>query len=423
VQADVTVVGADHRRHARAAVDPAHERRVAVRVGAGVLERGGIDAVRQRELRGDEDAAHQRRRMGDEADPAWTEHLLDLAQMLVAGDPSMLRRDLGVGWTAYNSAMWGSPPVVNEHWMTQVVLPKLQPRSVVWGVSILDFVEAETDHPVRTYYGSVATRGGWLGTLQRAFWDGSALIRNRESLRSPATIIESIQRKLEDEPGPTVGHAVRSDGRLATLDDLPFHDDEAAQAMVGGLIKKGWEPSGRQIAAFNRTVTTMSEAGVEVILADMAIAQPLIDIIGAEAYKSYQSFLKDEAAGLGVRLIDLASGASDTRLFVDLDHVNRAGANVFTTVLARAIGVATPGRLQESLTQQDEVTPLVLGVGADVLSSEVSRPAGAPADTVADLADPDTTDEPDTPVPSPDIPVPDVPATDIPLQEDLPTEP
>lgn len=293
------------------------------------------------------------------------------SQMLFAGDPAMLK-SLQVPWKAYNAALWGAPPVVNEHWLTEVVFPRLRPKTVVMGVSPLDFIEPVSD-AAQTYFNSSAVRDDWLGKIERRLSNASALVRHRRDLRSPKSIYDAVVRRLRSQPGPPVPAAgLDTAGRLPCCDGLTFNReivDVATHEFLQEVDRDGWEMSDTQLEAFKRTVSTLGSLGAEVVVVDMAISSPLIDLLGKEEYAAYRTFLRQEAEGLRVPVLDMAGGVDRTAFFFDYDHLNRAGANVFNTVVARALATGTPGSFKEKA----ETLPrelLAPNVAADVLERE-----------------------------------------------------
>jgi hypothetical protein len=296
------------------------------------------------------------------------------SQMLFAGDPTMFRRQLRAPWSMYNAAMWGAPPVVNEHWLTEVVAPRLRPRTVLLGVSPIDFVEAESQDAVDKYFASTSVRDDWLASVDRSLSRASALVRERRLLRDPRTIADSIGRRVSGESGPKLlAGQVDAFGRASRQDRSVFRDTPLAQRMVAGLVRKGWAPSQRQVRAFRRTVAKLRTTGAEVILADMAVSRPLIEKLGAQAYAAFGAFLQREATALGVPLIDTATGLTSTTFFFDYDHVNRAGADVFNTAVWRAFAKGSPGALSDAIPPALRGKPLVTALASDVIARAEAR--------------------------------------------------
>ena len=293
------------------------------------------------------------------------------SQMLFAGDPAMLK-SLQVPWNAYNAALWGGPPVVNEHWLTEVVFPRLRPKTVVMGVSPLDFIEPVSD-AAQSYFSSAAVRDDWLGSIERRLSNASALVRHRRDLRSPKSVYDAVVRRLRSQPGPPVPAAgIDAAGRLPCCDGLTFSPDVvdvATRAFLEEVDRDGWELSDTQLEAFKRTVSTLGRLGAEVVVVDMAISSPLVDLLGDEEYADYRTFLHREAEGLRVPVLDMAGGLDRTAFFFDYDHLNRAGANVFNTVVARALATGTPGSFKEKAETLPR-EPLAPTVAADVLERE-----------------------------------------------------
>jgi hypothetical protein len=291
------------------------------------------------------------------------------SQMLFAGDPVMLRRNLGVRWSSYNAALWGAPPVVNEHWLLDVVSPRLRPRVVVLGVSPVDFVDADTDIPTNNYFNAMAVRDDWIGAFERGTASRSALVRHRRSLRSYSVIADSIGRRRRGEPGARVlGPGIDAFGRMRNRDNDRFRGDAAAREVVAGVVAHGWEPSEVQRDAFGRTIRGLQARGIEPIVVEMAVSAPFIDLLGgSRAYSSFRSFLRDQTEELGVTLLDAAGGATDTRFFIDFDHVNRDGANVFNAIVGRLFRNASPGSFRTHVAPGVGDRPLAPQLAADVV--------------------------------------------------------
>lgn len=335
--------------------------------------------------------------------------LAGTSQMLFAGDPMMLRRDLRVPWSVYNAAIWGAPPVVNEHWLTKVVAPRLRPRTIVLGVSPLDFVEGSTDDAVKRYFDSLAVRDGWLARIERSLSSTSMLVRERRTLRDPELLMDSIGRRIHGEPGPElVANQIDTFGRAPRRDAATFDSGPAARRMVAGVIERGWKVSGRHVQAFRRTIATLGAIGSEVLVADMAISQPLIEMLGTDGYASFRSFLRREADALGVPVLDTAGGVTSTTFFFDFDHVNRSGADVFNTVLWRALRTGTPGEFDDAIALNVRSEPLAPALASDVLEREQTQ-AAANAKQQVNLG---TVAKPRVSQPT----VPPAPAVDVPLE-------
>lgn len=303
------------------------------------------------------------------------------SQMLFAGDPVMLRKTLRVGWSSYNAALWGAPPVVNEHWLLDVVSPRLRPKVVVLGVSPVDFVEADTDVPVRNYFNAMAVRSDWIGAVERAAASRSALVRHRRSLRSYSVVADSIGRLGRGEPGSRItGPGIDAFGRMRNRDNDRFRGDEAAREVVAGVVERGWVPSEVQREAFVRTIRGLKARGIEPIVVEMAVSAPFIDLLGGSpAYSSFRTFLSAQTHELGVTLLDAAGGATDTRFFIDFDHVNREGANVFNAIFGRLFREAAPGSFRTHVDPVHRDEPLAPRLAADVVDAQPPTDVVAPA--------------------------------------------
>ena len=110
------------------------------------------------------------------------------------------------------------------------VAPRLQPRTVLLGVSPIDFVEAESQDAVDKYFASTSVRDDWLASVDRSLSRASALVRERRLLRDPRTIADSIGRRVSGESGPKLlAGQVDAFGRAPPGPvDLPGHAARAA---------------------------------------------------------------------------------------------------------------------------------------------------------------------------------------------------
>lgn len=100
--------------------------------------------------------------------------------------------------TAVNAALPGSSNVMLGPWLIHVVVPLLHPKTVVIGIDGRDFND-RTAH--NGSYATLVTSPGYLqhteddsflGHLDRAFSERSALIRVRRSLRTPANVVRAL---------------------------------------------------------------------------------------------------------------------------------------------------------------------------------------------------------------------------------------
>jgi hypothetical protein len=154
-----------------------------------------------------------------------------------------------------------------------------------------------------------------------------------------------------------------------------------------------------------------------VLVADMAVSQPLIDLIGPKAYAKFHTFLKREAAELGVPVLDTAGGVASTTFFFDFDHVNRSGADVFNTVLWRALGKGRPGSFHGVISPDVAAKPLAPTLASDVIAREETRAAAKKPTTPALPSAKPSVDQPSAPaapVPTPTAPGIDKPAVPAP---------
>ncbi len=86
--------------------------------------------------------------------------------------------------TAWNAGLAGGTPEVMMPWLLDEVVPRLQPTTVIWGLSSFDLAPAYGAAQAAVYNDALATRDGWLAEMDRAVSNRSVLVRNRPVLRS-----------------------------------------------------------------------------------------------------------------------------------------------------------------------------------------------------------------------------------------------
>ena len=343
------------------------------------------------------------------------------SQMMFAGDPRIWRANFKLPWSVYNAGIWAASPVVTEHWLLQVVLPRLRPKSVILGVSPVDFAPADRSVPDRNYFHSPAVRSDLLGRIDRALSRHSVALKHRRDLRNASVLASSVHRRITGQPGPRLADpGLDFWGRLGRVDTLRTFDTGGyAQAVAEAVVRHGSTVSSPERAAFERTVRGLRARGVDVIVVQMPVAGRLIARYPRSTdYATFEQFLSRETAKLHVPLLDGATGLTDPRFFVDYDHVSRAGANVFNTMLARVLGPGAPGRLAAAVGGAPPPAPPIEYYAADALASgrvppaRASRPPVAPPATAPAPSVPTTAPPPPATVPSP-LPTspPTVPAT------------
>lgn len=143
-----------------------------------------------------------------------------------------------VEW-AHNLALPAGQTPVIRRWLLEEVVPRIDPRVVVWGISSLDFDGGRSEKIIDRYDEARATRPGPMGAADRVL-AGLGLSRHREETRGPAaqgSIVSGSSRvkrrgKLAEMGKWDLGHADLPPERL---ERLRGHDlDRRTHRRVGG---------------------------------------------------------------------------------------------------------------------------------------------------------------------------------------------
>lgn len=261
-------------------------------------------------------------------------------------DPAVAGPALGT--TVYNAGLSAALPALAEPWITNVVLPRLRPRLVVYGVTSADFADDGTGGFFQNALEDSPAGAALLGTegvqdrLERWVGEVSALWRIRSSLRDPTVLWGAVSGdpvRLEPEFGP-----VAPDGAVAYRTDAPAFDFEDP---VIGLPVERWELGTSSDDLIRDTIRAVQAVGATVVLVDMPVTDEYIELHpgGAADYDRYLAALRGLAAETGATLLEYDT-LRDHALFADLVHLGRPGAATLTERLAADLvsrGLVPPG--------------------------------------------------------------------------------
>lgn len=291
------------------------------------------------------------------------------SQMQGAVDPEALCQDFSFRWSAYNAALDAATPLIQEHWLNKVVVPRLRPVTVLLGISPLDFVDLGSETR-DFYFQSLATRGDWLGRFERRAAGLSTIVSRRHELRSPAVVVQSLLRTMSGvrDPGLRPQQLNSKGFSQPTIPTEEFNYAEPVRSFLKTLAQK-WSPNGRQRFALERTIKALQDQNIEVLLLDMPVSAQVIEQMTRHdrTYEDFRRFVRHEAEVLEIPLLDTSTGVTDARLFRDPHHLNFAGAQLFTTLIGRILANGSPGKFSKSLDPRLASRSLATALAADLL--------------------------------------------------------
>lgn len=219
-------------------------------------------------------------------------------------------------------------PVV-RHWLLEVVMPRLEPRRVVWGVQSLDFNGARAVPTIERYEEGRAVRPGVLGALDRGLASLFATSRYRVQLRDPHFVVDLLHERPATAELP--------------LDDLlsPANNRTTDNKTAGELrrirnqVLNDFEVGTTEAADFRRTIADLQADGVEVVIVLMPVPPRYIDAhpLGRADFDAFRAWVTAEADQLGVQILDYSESMPGGS-FVDYTHLGPEGALDFTLQLA-----------------------------------------------------------------------------------------
>lgn len=250
---------------------------------------------------------------------------------------------------AHNVALGAAQTTLVARWLPEEVIPRLEPSTVVWGVSTLDFNGNRETTTIDAYNEARATRPGRLGDADRWLAEHVALGRRRNELRDAAVVIDAVT-------DPFVAAPVPGDlGRLANFQPfyLTAEQIEANPALAAAFAEspsgleanalKDFEIGEEEVAAFREALGELRRLDIETVVVlmptstDYRSAHPG----GAADYSEAISRIAQLATDEGVHVLDLSDRMSDDA-FYDPTHLSPAGRATFSEGLAAelaAIGV------------------------------------------------------------------------------------
>jgi hypothetical protein len=248
-------------------------------------------------------------------------------------DPQTFDRVVGNGVTSYNAGLESSIPRMTEVWTEDIVIPKLHPKVLVLGVGAYDF---DANGGNRTAYlnaflassGAKATMGkdDPIQTANRWLGDVSSLWYHKDQLRDPETVV----RAIFDRKQPTEIDAadLSSDGRQTETQNNSFVN-------VPRLNITNWKLGYKDVDAVKRLIAFAAQRKISVILVDMPVTNQFIDRMPhpQSDFRTFQNELSAVGAQSHSQVLSFDSIRS-TSLFSDDLHLNRKGAEFFSTLLA-----------------------------------------------------------------------------------------
>ncbi len=252
-----------------------------------------------------------------------------------AVDPARFDAMRGVavpGRGSFNAALEGVPPVGMERFLA-MYLQRSHPQAIVYGLQPQDLNSnspwaRDVSERVRHAPRLIAAQATWRGAAMRALLDHSELFRHRGVMQQWL-----LRGGLLPPPGP-----VYVDGRGFHSIARRLADDAVARNNRAGVLNYSTE--GEQLAALRRLIDHCRRDGLRVVLVNMPLTAEYLTLFDAPAdYERYLTAVRLLSFEYDVPFWDPSRPPAPTEFtaadFADSNHLNRRGAAVLSTYLAR----------------------------------------------------------------------------------------
>lgn len=271
-----------------------------------------------------------------------TEVLLLGSSVVGSGlDPDLL----GTASARYDRAftLWlpGAPVRSLEVMYSELADPLLDPDVVVVGLTARE-LNASGDGQERNVQSlvtspalrRVAGTESQLQALDRWASQRSALVRLRSTLRDPGRLVLALQAGKQDRSGglPEPWKEARP-----PYEERPGHIAQERRALTG------YQADGVELDSLRRLVNEIRDDGARVVLVNMPVHRPSYDALfprGAADQAAYEAVLGELCTELQVECIDATTQPWTEQHFTNVNHLNRAGTESLTTLVAAALDQA-----------------------------------------------------------------------------------
>lgn len=242
--------------------------------------------------------------------------------------PSVLREVLGE--SVYNAGLNGGIPVVTEPWLLDQVLPRLEPETVLWGLSPLDMSAAYGDATKNAYDQALETKSGWLAEVDRFGSHYLTLISSRAALRDPAKLLGADNAAAAEEARAALGN----EGERI---DFSVQLGVNRQTEISGRIKP-FVIDREDLAAIARTVRELQAQNIGIYFIELPVPQRFVSLYGngPTDQELNRSAIATLGAELGVTVIRPNAEFGDDE-FVDFTHLNKEAAERFSRDIASQV--------------------------------------------------------------------------------------
>jgi hypothetical protein len=249
---------------------------------------------------------------------------------------------------AYNASLDAASPELLERWVTDEVVPRLHPKTVVLTLASLDLNANSLagQAAVQAYDDATMSRPGVWGRIEADAAQDSALVRYRAQLRQPAEVWSALGRLRDGTAAPRLSAdgipgVLGPDGEGVSRRDLHYNGSPVTKAFLTGELLNDYVVGDDQVAAEGRLIDDLHDQGIDVVLALPPVSDDYRALHpgGPAAVDRFVTTAHQLADQHHAQFVDLTSTATPDQ-FADTHHLNGAGADAFTRALPERLAAA-----------------------------------------------------------------------------------
>lgn len=258
-----------------------------------------------------------------------------------AADPAGISASLETPAFVYNGALYGTLASQDRQWANSVVVPALNPGTVIYVASAFAF-SSETATSVEMadkWDHSLATKRGFFGTAERRLASILPLVRNRRRLSS----FDEYEHLMGgDTPEAQLAldatSGLQQDGLVPVDRELPGDPKKRADLrnFVRNSFTRGWSVDPDEVEQLRQLARDLEKRGTDLILVIPPASEELPGLLpgGQRDFDEYTAAVRGVAADGLATLVDLTGSAIDPEMFYDHIHLGPRAREIFTADLA-----------------------------------------------------------------------------------------
>lgn len=234
----------------------------------------------------------------------------------------------GLGLRAYNAGVHRGFLPLTERWLLDVVVPALQPRVVVLGLSVLDLNDNGTAQyeVLERFESALARRRDGVARVQRSLLERWPRLHPLVGRSLSTVVLADVE--------------VGSDGEgLEFADAFEYRLSDTKRRYVEEELLGRFTTGPRTTGSLERVVAGVRRTGAELVLVEMPVTDELVMMLpgGADDAAAARRVLRAEADRHGTRLVESLRTVTDHAWFADCVHLSGAGMCHVSLMLEREL--------------------------------------------------------------------------------------